>query len=119
MAIEHREEFRAQPIEPLEEISLWVDSKERTVKLGAHLSEDSKRCLMDFLRANSEVFTWSHEDMLGIDPNVITHRLNIRPKVKLVIQRKRSFASEKRQAIQEEVGKLLKSRYIKEVNYPS
>ena len=73
---------------------------------------------MKFLRANSEVFVWSHEDMSGIDPKVITHRLNICPEVKLVIQCKRSFAPERSQAIQEEVEKLLKSRFIREVNYP-
>lgn len=30
-----------------------------------------------FLYKNANIFAWSHEDMPGIDPNVIAHRLNI------------------------------------------
>lgn len=33
----------------------------------------------NFLRVNSGVFAWSHEDTLGINPEVITHRLNVNP----------------------------------------
>ena len=27
--------------------------------------------------ANKDYFTWSHTDMLGIDPEVISHKLNV------------------------------------------
>lgn len=67
---------------------------EQTVEVGTNFPEESKRTLVEFLRANSEVFAWSHEDMPGIYSKVITHRLNIRPDIKPVIQRKRSFALE-------------------------
>lgn len=119
MAIEHREELRAQPVKPLEEISLWEDLKEWTVRIGTNLLGESKKILMEFLRANSEVFAWSHNDMPGIDPKFITHKLSLHPEVKPVIQRKRIFASKRSQVIKEEFKKLLKSRFIREVNYPS
>lgn len=122
IVIEHQEELQAQlvePVEPLVEISLWADSKERTVRISTNLLKESKMVVMEFLRANSVVFAWSHEDMSGIDPRVITQKLNIRPEVKLVIQRKRSFTQERSQEIKEEVGKLVKSKFTKEVNYPS
>lgn len=85
VAIEHREELRAQSVKPLEEISLWEDLKEQTVRIGTNLLEESKKILMAVLRANSEVFAWLHEDMPGIDPKLITHKLNIHPEVKPVI----------------------------------
>ena len=32
--------------------------------------------------ANLDVFAWTHEDMIGIHPDVICHRLNINPDFK-------------------------------------
>ena len=56
--------------------------------------------------------------MRGIDPTVITHRLNVSPSFKPVKQKRRSFAPERQKAINEEVGKLLQARAIREVEYP-
>ena len=56
--------------------------------------------------------------MGGIDPTVITHRLNTSPSFKPVKQKCRSFAPERQKAINEEVGKLLQAGAIKEVEYP-
>ena len=36
-----------------------------------------KQDLGQFLRKSIDVLAWSHEDMPGIDPSVITHRLNV------------------------------------------
>ena len=56
--------------------------------------------------------------MGGIDPVIITHRLNVSPSFKLVKQKIRSFALERKKAINEEVGKLLQAEAIREVEYP-
>ena len=71
-----------------------------------------------FLKENLDVFAWSHEDMSGISPEVIQHKLNVDPERKPVQQRRRTFASERDQAIIEEVTKLLTARFIREVCYP-
>ena len=56
--------------------------------------------------------------MRGIDPTVITHRLNTHPSFKPIKQKRRSFAPERQKAINEEVGKLLQAGAIREVEYP-
>ena len=56
--------------------------------------------------------------MGGVDPTVITHRLNINPSFKPVKQKRRSFAPERQKAINEEVGKLLQAKAIRVVEYP-
>ena len=56
--------------------------------------------------------------MGGIDPIVITHRLNVSQSFKPVKQKRRSFTPERKKAINEEVGKLLKADAIREVEYP-
>ena len=56
--------------------------------------------------------------MGGIDPAVITHRLNINLSFKPVKQKRRSFSPERQKAIDEEVNKLLQAKAIREVEYP-
>ena len=56
--------------------------------------------------------------MGGIDPKVITHRLNVSPFCKPFKQKRRSFAPERQKTINEEVYKLLQENAIREVEYP-
>ena len=53
-----------------------------------------------------------------VNPTVITHRLNVNPSFKPVKQKRRSFTLERQKAINEEVGKLLQVKEIREVEYP-
>ena len=73
---------------------------------------------MTFLRNNQDVFALSHEDMPGIDPSVMVHRLNVSPSFPPIRQKKRVFAQERDKAIAEEVQKLLEVGFIREVYYP-
>ena len=56
--------------------------------------------------------------MGGIDPTVITHKLNISPSFKPIKQKRKSFTLERQKAINEEVNKLLQAKVIREVEYP-
>ena len=51
------------------------------------LSPEMRTRLVQFLKENLDVFTWSHEDMLDTSPRVIKHKLNVDPEKKLVQQR--------------------------------
>ena len=55
--------------------------------------------------------------MGGIDPAIITHRLNVSPSFKPVKRKRRSFALERQKAINEEVDKHFQAGAIKEVEY--
>ena len=67
-------------IEELEEIPLSSTDVTWTVKIGKSLAAETKQKLKKFLQDNQDVFVWSHSDMVGIDPNIISHILNIDPK---------------------------------------
>ena len=107
-----------EPIEVLEDISLDERNPKRCTRVGADLEGRIKEDLVQFLRKNIDMFAWSHEDMAGIDPNVITHRLNVCPSSKLVRQKKKVFAPERDNAIKDEVQKLMATKFIQEVYYP-
>ena len=108
---------RPEPSEELERVSL-DDDPEHLAYISSTLAKDLKGLLTQFLRQNRDIFTWKQVDMGGIDPTIITHKLNTNPSFKPVKQRHRSFAPERQKAINEEVGKLLQAGAIREVEYP-
>ena len=75
------------------------------------------QALKIFLKENQDVFSWSHKDMLGIDPLVMVHRLNVSPTFPPIHQKKRVFAQERDRAIVEEVCKLQEAGFIREFYY--
>ena len=85
---------RPEPSEELEPVPL-DDDPEHLTYIGSQLVKDLKGPLTHFLRQNKDVFTWKQADMGGIDPTVITHRLNVSSSFKPVKQKRRSFAPDR------------------------
>ena len=56
----------------------------KVTKVGMRLDPVLKSKIMEFLKQNLDVFAWTHEDMLGIDNEVIEHKLNVDPTKKPV-----------------------------------
>lgn len=56
--------------------------------------------------------------MPGVDPRVISHKLGLDPKARLILQKQRKLASERRAAVSNEVDRLLEADTIREVHYP-
>ena len=94
------------------------DNPEHLAYIGSRLAEDLRHLLIHFLKQSKDVFAWKQEDMGGIGPAIITHRLNVSPFYKPVKQKRRSFAPERQKAINEEVSKLFQAGAIREVEYP-
>ena len=93
MSIEERRVV-AEPIKVLENVLLQEDDPKKFTRIGTGIKEKAREDLIQFLRKSIDVFAWSHDDMPGIDPSVITHRLNVYPFFKPVRQKKRVFAPE-------------------------
>ena len=102
ISIEERR-VATESIEVLEDIPLEESNPEKFTRIGTSMKEMTKQDLVQFLRKSIDVFAWSHEDMPGIDPSVITHRLNVHPSSKPVRQKKRVFTLGRDNAIKEEV----------------
>lgn len=76
------------------------------------------KALIECLRKNKDVFAFSSADLIGVDPSVALHCLNVDPTVKPVKQKLIQFGSEKDKVIREEVAKLLEANHIREVQFP-
>ena len=107
----------AEPVKELEEVSLNDTLLERTTRIYTLASWPVCQALTTFLKDNQDVFAWSHEDMPGIDPSIIVHKLNVSSLFPLVQQKKRVYTQERDKAIAEEVRKLLEVDFFREVYY--
>ncbi|XP_038985250.1 uncharacterized protein LOC120111619 [Phoenix dactylifera] len=99
-------------------ISVIENCLELTMQVGSGLSSYERECLIEFLQANMDVFAWSPADILGIDPEVMVHRLQVKPTCRPMRQKKRGSAPERQRAAAEEVDRLLEAGFIQEVSYP-
>ena len=91
---------------------------EKLTYIGVDLPDRNPE-LLAFLRENSDVFAWTPSDIPGVDPTVITHRLNIDLTVIPIQQMRRSYEKVQLEAIKAEVKKLQEGGVIKELLYPT
>ena len=62
-------EKKIEPMEPtFETLNLGNDENPQLIKIGSTLNEKERKDLKEFVTKFQEVFAWSYEDMLGIDP---------------------------------------------------
>ena len=107
------------PIEDLKDVRLEEEDPARVVKVGINLETTIKEALITFLSKNQDVFAWSHKDMVGIDPSISFHNLNIDSHFSPVQQKRRLLDKERSKALKEEVEKLRENGFIREAYYPS
>uniref|UniRef100_A0A2N9HJR6 Uncharacterized protein n=1 Tax=Fagus sylvatica TaxID=28930 RepID=A0A2N9HJR6_FAGSY len=107
-----------EPTEELEEIVLDDDEPSKTTSIGTKMDRTIREAMISFLKSNLDVFAWTHDDMPGIDPATICHKLNVDPSIRPIKQKRRVFAPDRNQAISDEVEKLLTAGFIREVFYP-
>ena len=116
-----------EPSETSQEVKIISRDLTKVLKIGLTLPTLEKEKMISFLKANQDVFLlkgkprcfrWKHDDMPEIDRKIIQHRLNVNLECKPVQQKRRISALERNKAVTEEVEKLLKTDFIREVFYP-
>lgn len=75
------------PSDEVEEVILDLEQPQKKLRIGKYLDSGTKKDLISLLSINLGIFAWSQEDMIGIDPGLACHMLNIDPKVKLLDKR--------------------------------
>ena len=103
-------------MDPLEKVVL--DGLEKFTYTNSLLTDEEKEQLRLMLLSNIDVFAWSHSDMVGINPTVASHKLNIISTTKPVRQKVRRFHSDRHQIIQREASNFPRAGFIREVKYP-
>ena len=87
MAQDEKQLFPYQEV--TETINLGTKKERREVKIGTTLSPVTRKELINLFQKYSDVFAWSYQDMLGLDTNIVVHRLQLREKCASVKQKLR------------------------------
>ena len=81
--------------EPVEEVQTLQLSEDKTVRVGSELEPDVRKNISKVLTQHSKSFASKATEIVGVDPQVTSHSLNILPGSKPVVQKKRKFAHER------------------------
>ena len=74
--------------------------------------------MIDLLREYSDVFAWSYQDMLGLDTNIMVHRLSLREECTTIKQKLRRVKPEVLLKINKKVKKQLDAEFLEVSKYP-
>ncbi|XP_057739790.1 uncharacterized protein LOC130956848 [Arachis stenosperma] len=85
---------RPEPEGDLEKFSIG-DEGERFTFVNKNLPHELKEPLIEMIRANKDLFAWTPADMPGIDPQIISHHLAVKPEARPVAQRRRKMSAER------------------------
>ena len=113
------EERKVTPVSnSIELIDFGVLDQPREIRIGSSLSPDERSGLIDLLRSYLDVFAWSYEDMLGLDPTIVQHHLPILPHARSVKQKLRRLHPRWSLQVKEEIQKQLSVGFLSVVEYP-
>jgi hypothetical protein len=112
----HKKEKAASAYQP-KPMLLCEDIADQRVLLGSQLSNEQEKTLR-FLFNNKDVFTWTANDLCGVNRDVIEHSLNVDPSFRPRKQRLRKMSDDKAEGARNEVKRLLSANVIREVTYP-
>jgi len=99
----HQEEIRI--------INLGEEGEEKQVKVGTTMTEEIQRQLHTLLQEFRDVFAWFYQDMPGLDPDIVQHKLPLKPECPPVKQKLRRMKPEMALKIKEEVEKQFNSGF--------
>ena len=99
-------------------IDFRTPDKPREIKIDSSLSPDERSRLIDLLRSYLDVFSWSYEDMSGLDSSIVQHHLPILPHARAVKQKLRRLHPRWSLLVKEEIQKQLSVGFLSVVEYP-
>jgi len=104
--------------EEIEVINLGTEEDRKEIKIGALLDTRVKGRIVELLREYSDIFAWSYKEMLGLDPDVVEHRLPLKPECPPVKQKLRRSHPDMALKIKEEVRKQIDAGFLVTSEYP-
>ncbi|RVW53449.1 Transposon Ty3-I Gag-Pol polyprotein [Vitis vinifera] len=102
----------------IEIVDFGTTDQPRELRIGSDLSTDERDSLIQLLRSYLDVFAWSYEDMPGLDPSIVQHRLPLLPHARPFKQKLRRFAPSLELAGEKEIQKQLSVGFLSVVEYP-
>ncbi|CAL5431972.1 unnamed protein product [Camellia sinensis] len=83
------------------------------------LSLEKQEQLLKLISRYSDVFAWSYKEMPGLDPDLVSHYLDVFPNSKPIKQAARKYHPDLEEKIKEEIEKLQHASFIRPIQYPT
>ncbi|KAA3480072.1 Transposon Ty3-I Gag-Pol polyprotein [Gossypium australe] len=99
----------------LEIVNLGDGKEKKEVKIGACITVETKRDLIELLQEFKDVFKWSYQYMPGLSTDIVVHRLPIKEECKPVQQKLRRMRPDVLLKIKEEVKKQFDAGFLQVV----
>ena len=110
-------EKEIEPMEPtFETLNLGNDENPRLIKIDSTLNETERKDLKELFTEFQQVFAWSYENMLGIDPEIAQHHIDTYAHMVPVKQKLRHMRTEWLLKIKEKVTRQLKVGFNKPIH---
>ena len=84
----------------------------KNVHIGANYSPEEISIYTALFKEFHDVFSWSYEEIPGIDPSIVEHEIQTYPNTKPVRQKLRPVNPRKATTVKAEVENLLKAGFI-------
>ena len=104
--------------EEMEIINLGVGEERKEIKVGTDMTTPVRDELVVFLRNYQDIFAWPYKDMLGLNLDIVQHRLPLNPSCSPVKQKLRRMKPEMSLKIKEEVKKQFDAGFLAVARYP-
>ena len=98
-------------------IDFRASDQPREIRIGSSLSPYERSRLIDPLRSYLDLFAWSYEDMPGLDPSIVQHRLPILPHARPVKRKLRRLHPRWSLQVKEEIQNQLGVGFLSVVEY--
>ena len=99
-------------------INLGTADDKKEVKIGNCMKSDTRSRLISLLHEFVDVFAWSYQDMPGLDPSIVEHKLPLKPECPPVKQKLRRMKPEMSLKIKEEVKRQFDAGFLAVAEYP-
>ncbi|XP_028055176.1 uncharacterized protein LOC114259368 [Camellia sinensis] len=91
----------------------------RLIFISSSLSPEKREQLLKLISRYSDVFAWSYKEMPGLDPDLVSHYLDVFPNSKPIKQAARKYHPDLEEKIKEEIEKLQQAGFIRPIQYPT
>jgi hypothetical protein len=81
-------------VDEFKEINLGIFENPRPTFINANLSHEEEMDYMELLMEYRDIFAWSYDEMLGLDPMVVVYQLEVKNRARVVKQAQRCFCPE-------------------------
>jgi hypothetical protein len=105
-------------VDELKELNLGTTDEPHLIFISALLTPAEEKEYLELLTEYKDVFVWTYKEILGLEPRVEVHQLEIKQEARPVKQAQCRFRPELLPQIEVEVNKLEQAGFIREVQFP-